>query len=39
MGRFFGGVTLYGFKIANCKMIFEDKIKIGYRSSATAAER
>jgi hypothetical protein len=27
LGRFFGRSTLFGFKIENCKMIFEYKIK------------
>ena len=31
--------ALFGFKIANCKIIFECKMKRGWRSSGTAAER
>ena len=32
-------VTMVGSMIANCKMVFEYKIKRRYRSSATATER
>ena len=39
MGRFVGRDILFGFKIANCRVIFGYKIKIKYHSSATAAER
>ena len=28
--------ALFGFKIANCKIIFECKMKRGWRSSGTA---